>query len=167
MINFAKTRPDAIIPTKETENAGYDLYSCFDEDWMVIQPHKQKLIPTCIISAFDDNVYFEFKERGSTGTKLMEVRAGVIDSGFRGPWFVCISNGGYEPLIICKEHAHKRLTTMLEDLDMFATIYPYEKAIAQAVLTKIEQTRTVELPVEDILKIPSKRGGAMLGASGK
>jgi hypothetical protein len=29
---FAKVKPDAIIPTKENENAGYDIYACFDED---------------------------------------------------------------------------------------------------------------------------------------
>ena len=36
---FAKVNPNAIIPSKRLEDAGYDLYACFDEDYMVIQPH--------------------------------------------------------------------------------------------------------------------------------
>ena len=36
---FAKIRPYAIIPSKEDENAGYDIYACFDEDYLVIPPH--------------------------------------------------------------------------------------------------------------------------------
>ena len=37
-IKFAKVRPEAIIPTKEDENAGYDIYACFSEDNLTIQP---------------------------------------------------------------------------------------------------------------------------------
>ena len=33
---FAKVKPDAIIPTKKTENAGYDIYACFDEAYIEI-----------------------------------------------------------------------------------------------------------------------------------
>ena len=51
---FAKVRPNAIIPSKEDENAGYDIYACFDEDYMVIPPHSTKLIPTGIASALSD-----------------------------------------------------------------------------------------------------------------
>ena len=32
---FAKVNPDAIIPTKEKENAGYDIYACFDKDFFI------------------------------------------------------------------------------------------------------------------------------------
>ena len=31
---FAKVRPEAIIPTKREEDAGRDLYPCFDEDYI-------------------------------------------------------------------------------------------------------------------------------------
>ena len=33
---FAKVRPDAIIPTKDDENAGYDIYANFKEDYLII-----------------------------------------------------------------------------------------------------------------------------------
>ena len=39
---FAKVKPDAIIPSKRDEDGAYDLYACFDEDYMVIAPHTTK-----------------------------------------------------------------------------------------------------------------------------
>lgn len=36
---FAKVRPNAIIPTKDEENAGRDVYANFEEDYMIIPPH--------------------------------------------------------------------------------------------------------------------------------
>ena len=51
---FAKVKPDAIIPTKEAENAGYDIYACFDEDYMIIQAHETKLIPTGVAAAVSE-----------------------------------------------------------------------------------------------------------------
>ena len=38
-IKIAKVRPDAIIPTKRIEDAGWDIYANFAEDWMEIPPH--------------------------------------------------------------------------------------------------------------------------------
>ena len=39
-ILFAKVKPDAIIPTKREEDAGFDIYSLFDEESIVINPHE-------------------------------------------------------------------------------------------------------------------------------
>lgn len=81
---WAKVREDAQIPSKRQEDAGYDLYPCFEEDFMRIDPLHTVLIPLGVASAFDDNYVLFLKERGSTGVKGMSVRAGVIDSGYRG-----------------------------------------------------------------------------------
>ena len=35
-IKFAKVKPNAKIPTKREEDAGYDIYACFDEDYITI-----------------------------------------------------------------------------------------------------------------------------------
>ena len=51
---FAKVRPNAIIPTKEKENAGYDIYACFEEDYIIIPRFSTRLIPTGIASAVSD-----------------------------------------------------------------------------------------------------------------
>ena len=37
-IYFAKLKDKAIIPSKNDEDAGYDLFACFDEDYMIISP---------------------------------------------------------------------------------------------------------------------------------
>ena len=35
-IKFAKVNPNATIPSKEIEDMGYDIYSCFSEDNFII-----------------------------------------------------------------------------------------------------------------------------------
>ena len=62
---FAKVKPEAIIPSKRDEDAAYDLYACFDEDYMVIAPHTTKLVPTGIATAFSSDYVAIVKERGS------------------------------------------------------------------------------------------------------
>ena len=43
---FAKVKEEATIPTRNFPSAGYDVYACFSEDYLVINPHETKLIPT-------------------------------------------------------------------------------------------------------------------------
>lgn len=97
---FAKVKPNAIIPSKRNEDAGYDIYPCFDEKFIIILPHETKLIPTGIASAFSDDYYIQIQERGSTGAKGIKYGAGVIDSGYRGEWFIPITNSNDVPIVI-------------------------------------------------------------------
>lgn len=64
-IKFAKTRHGAKIPSKRQGDGCYDLYVCFDEESVAIQPHTVKLVPTGICSTFDSNYRIGFRERGS------------------------------------------------------------------------------------------------------
>lgn len=94
-IIFAKVKENAIIPSKEQENAGFDIYACWDgveKKDKIIKPHTTKLIPTGIACALPINYYFQVEERGSTGSKGIKKSAGVVDSGYRGEIFVAISN---------------------------------------------------------------------------
>ena len=94
-IVFAKVKEGAIIPSKEEENAGYDIYACWEnvsKSDKIIKPHQTKLIPTGIACALPINYYFQVEERGSTGSKGIKKSAGVIDSGYRGEIFIAISN---------------------------------------------------------------------------
>ena len=60
-VQISKLRPEAKIPNKRDEDAGFDLYPCFDEDYIIILPHKTKLIPTGLATAFSpDNVMMFF-----------------------------------------------------------------------------------------------------------
>ena len=42
---WAKVKADAKVPQKRYEDAGYDLYPCFEEDYIEIAPLTIKLIP--------------------------------------------------------------------------------------------------------------------------
>ena len=163
-IKFAKVKPNAIIPTKRVEDAGFDLYACLDEyvDWVCIEPHTSKLIPTGIASAFDSNWAIIFRERGSTGVKNMKINAGVIDSGFRGEYFISLYNGNDVPVYITKYLDGEQAPE-----DTNAILYPDSKAIAQALVIPVPEVNVEEISYEDLKNIPSERGVGALGSSNK
>lgn len=158
-IKFAKTQEKAIIPTKRVEDAAFDIYACFEEDYITIEPHETKLIPTGIASACDTDYCIVLRERGSTGSKGLGLRCGVIDSGYRGEWFVAITNHNNFPYHISKADSK---TTPVE-----GKIYPYEKGIAQALIVPVPKVQTAEITYEDLQDIASERGSGKLGSSSK
>ena len=190
---FAKVNPNAIIPTKEKENAGYDIYACFDDDYLIIPPHSTKLVPTGIASAISDKYYLGVAERGSTGKIGMKYSAGVIDSGYRGEIFIGLSNINDVPIVISKltreelaenygkigygetiymtEEEYEDLI-YLEDYEEYdnltCIIYPYSKAIAQLIVHEVHnEVVSKEISYEELQSVPSKRGTGSLGSSGK
>ena len=54
---FAKTNPNAKLPSKREEDAGYDMWACFDGDFFVVQPGETKGVPTGIAIAFNKKYY--------------------------------------------------------------------------------------------------------------
>ena len=185
---WAKVKPDAIIPTKRDEDAGYDIYPCFEEDYIIIPSHETKMIPTGIASAFTDDYVAILKERGSTGTKGIAQRSGVIDSGFRSEWKCPITNTNTVDLIISKlsvdelikKHAiideegcayiadgnwRIYLTADEEDGEDLPIIHPYGKAFCQTILLPIPKMKTSEITYDELKSIPSERGLGMLGSS--
>ena len=159
-VKFAKVRPDAKIPNKRDEDMGFDIYACFDEDYMVIGPHETKLIPTGIASSCDPEYGFLLRERGSTGSKGIALRAGVIDSGYRSEWFVGLTNTTNKMMYISKPF-------VCIDVTLESFVYPYSKAIAQALIVPVPKVEVEELSYEDLQAIPSERGAGALGSSGK
>ena len=159
---FAKVRKGAIIPTKTGENAGRDLYACFEEDYIVIKPLQTKLIPTGIATAFNEKYYAQIQERGSTGSKGIKFGAGVIDSGYRGEWFVPITNCNDVDLVISK----KDVTLNFHE-DYKYILYPYEKGIAQFVMLEVPKFEEKTISLEELQSIKSERGTGALGSSGK
>ncbi len=158
-IKFAKVKPEAKIPTKRDEDAGYDIYPCFEDDFILIPPHHTRMIPTGIACACDKDYCFIVKERGSTGTKGMAQRCGVIDSGYRNEIFVPITNTTVFDMYIIKKRG--------QNLSLCATLYPYEKAIAQLLLVPVPIADVEECTYEELKAIPSSRGMGALGSSGK
>lgn len=169
-IKFAKVRPDATIPSKRDEDMGFDIYACFDEDIMIIDPHKTELIPTGIASSCDKQYGFALRERGSTGSKGIALRAGVIDSGYRNEWFVGLTNTTDKMLCISKLSTEETILKFAGDSRenlKNIIVYPYDKAIAQALLVPVPKTKVMEVSYEELQRIKSERGLGALGSSGK
>lgn len=162
-VKFAKVRPTAVIPTKRDEDAGFDIYADFEDDFIIIDPHTTTLIPTGIASACDTDYCFILKERGSTGTKGIAQRCGVIDSGYRNEWFVPITNTTNKKIAIVKKDADY---IFMRDTSGY-TIYPYKKAIAQALVVPVPKVNIEELTYNELKEIESDRGMGALGSSGK
>ncbi len=161
MIYFAKVKDEAIIPSKRDEDGAFDIYACFTEEYMVIKEHETVLVPTGIASAFSSGYVAILKERGSTGVKGMGQRAGVIDSGYRGEWFVPITNHNAKPVIIVKDTYEGELP--YEDY----ISYDYKKAITQCIMVVVPKLSISEINYDELVKIESERGTGMLGSSGK
>lgn len=159
-IKFAKLKDSAIIPSKRKEDAGYDIYACTDKD-IVICPLMTKLVPTGIASVFPEGYEMQIEERGSTGSKGIKKSAGVIDSGYRGEWFIALTNCNPFPVIIKAEENDPAAKLP------YAIIYPASKAIAQAVLHKIPDSESEEISAEELAGYKSERGDRKLGSSNK
>lgn len=166
-VKFAKVKPDAIIPSKRDEDMGFDIYACFDEDYIVINPHETKLVPTGIASACDPGYGFLLFERGSTGSKGIARRCGVIDSGYRNEWFVGLTNTTNKVMFISKLPERETYDDYYGDIMPESFVYPYSKAIVQALVAPVPEINREELSYEDLKAIPSERGLGALGSSGK
>lgn len=162
---FAKLRPQAILPSKREEDAGYDIYACLEGDALRLDPHETRPLPTGIASACSPDYYFQIFERGSSGSKGIGQRCGVIDSGYRGEWFIPITNHNSLPLYIAGPAAREQLAFEAEA--GLCVLYPAEKAIAQMVLLPVPKTEIREVPYEDLCAMASERGTGRLGSSNK
>ena len=167
-IYCAKVRPDAKIPTREVWNAGVDIYPCFDEEYMIIPPHGTVLVPTGIASAIPVDYYIQIYERGSSGSKGIKYSAGVIDSSYRGEWFLAATNTNDKPVLITKLDLEKTDKTIRELIENAYIVYPYTKALFQGVVHSVHnELEREEISLDALKAIPSERGSGKLGSSGK
>lgn len=164
-IYFAKTHHHAIIPSKRDEDAGYDFYPCFSEDFMYLSPFETKLIPTGIAWSSSKNFYMQMVERSSTGSKGIKVSAGVIDSGYHGEIKIAIFNANNLPLLISNlSEVQLQQTGMVPNSYIF---HPTKKAIAQGIIHRVENLQVNELSYEQLLSIPSQRKDQGFGSTDK
>ncbi|MCD8090986.1 MAG: dUTP pyrophosphatase [Clostridiales bacterium] len=167
-IYFAKIKPEAKIPDKTPYNAGLDIYPCFDCDYFLIKPGETRLVPTGIASAIPENYYIQVEERGSSGSKGIKYSAGVIDSSYRGEWFLATTNTNNKSFIISKINLEALPASVKALIEDNFIIYPYEKALFQGVIHCVHnELGREEISIEDLRRIPSERGEGRLGSSGK
>lgn len=166
-VKFAKVHPDAKIPSKRDEDMGFDIYACFDEDYIVINPHETKLIPTGIASSCNSEYGFLVFERGSTGSKGIARRCGVIDSGYRNEWFIGLTNTTNKVMFISKLSERETYDKYYGEVMPESFVYPYSKAIAQALVVPVPKVNIEETSYDELKAIESERGLGALGSSGK
>ena len=157
---FAKVKDGAVIPSKREEDGCYDLYCCFDEEYIIIPPHTNKLIDTGIATAFSPKYRLAVRERGSNTKSTLITMAGQIDSGYRGSIFVSLYNGNDVPVEISKSISE------VERTEDFIRV-PNIKAIAQFAMEEVPQMNIKKVSYEELLTIESERGTGALGSSNK
>ena len=166
-VYFAKVKDNAIMFKKEKENAGYDIYACFDEDYIILKPLETKLIPTGIAWASSPEFYMQIEERSSTGTKAIKKSAGVVDSGYRGEIKIVIVNCSNRDLIFSNLNDEELKNKYKDLIKEDSLIYSTKKAIAQGIIHRVEEMNEKEISYDELLKIESNRGDKGWGSTNK
>jgi len=167
-IYFAKVKENAIIPERKYWNAGIDIYACFEQEYIIIQPHQTLLIPTGIASIIPVDYYIQIQERGSSGSKGIKYSAGVIDSSYRGEWFMATTNINDKPVLITKIDINNLEQNIKNIIENAYIIYPYEKAIFQGIVHSVHnELKSKTITYDEFKNFASERGSGKLGSSGK
>ena len=142
-LTFKKLSEKAIVPSRATQgSAGMDVCACLDEP-VTLQSGEIKMIPTGLTAQTDcDDVAMLIYPRSGLSTKhgvSLANCVGVVDSDYRGEWFIPLINHGKEPFTV--EHGMR---------------------IAQLIPTRI---LIPEVEVSDVLS-ETDRGVGGFGSSG-
>lgn len=166
-IIWAKVRENAKLPTKRIEDAGYDVYICPDKKEYILHPGDIQLFPTGIASAFPEGNIAIIKERGSTGSKGMSVRMGIVDSGYRNEWVIGINNTSSNKIAITSDLSHWENRNHFHHTRY--TVYDINKAMAQVIFVPeaILESADQFITFDKLKEMKSERGTGKLGSTGK
>jgi dUTP pyrophosphatase len=103
-IIFKKIHKNAVIPSRATESsAGLDISACLDEP-VTLNQGEIKMIPTGLKAQTDcTDVAMLIYPRSGLSSKYGVSLAncvGVVDSDYRGEWFIPLINHGKEPFTV-------------------------------------------------------------------
>lgn len=170
-IRWHKTCPEAIIPTKRSEDAGFDIYTIKEK---ILLPHETELFPTGLQAAATPGWWLVAKDRGSTGSRGIQTGSGIIDNGFRGEIWIVLTNINDFPIVF-DSRAEK--ISIKEDRVLVygksyekVMYYPISKAIAQIIPIPQPEVNSYEVDDEEWEQNyahNSERGTSQLGQSGK
>lgn len=79
------------------ENAGYDLRSVQS---LVVSPGERKLVQTDLRVIMPSNMYGQIFSRSGLALKGIDVKGGVIDSGYRNTIGVILKNDGNNEFVV-------------------------------------------------------------------
>lgn len=103
-LTFKKLDPRAVIPSRATVgSAGLDLCACLEAP-VVLAPGEIKMIPIGVTAEPDsDDIALLIYPRSGLSSRYGVSLAncvGVVDSDYRGAWFVPLINHGKEPFTV-------------------------------------------------------------------
>ena len=103
-LKFKKLKENAVIPSRQTRgSAGLDISACLDEP-VTIMPGDIELIPVGITAEPDeDDVALLIYPRSGLAAKhgiALANCVGVVDSDYRGAWFVPLINNSSSPFTV-------------------------------------------------------------------
>ena len=154
----------AIAPSKREEDAGFDFYMLIEEEFKLLKKGEIFLAPTKLSCEFPKNWVLIFFERGSTGTKGISKRCGIIDSGYRGEIFIALNNTSNKNILFYKNES--KIDSFLEENNLEkkdVVLYPQSKAIAQGILLY-----SPHINIEEVKELSSsERMGGKIGSSNK
>ncbi len=168
---FAKIRETAKVPSKKDEDAGFDFYADFADEFFVVGAGETRPVPTGIAAAFSSKFYAQVEERSSMAKIGIKKSGGVFDSGYRGEYLIMLYNTNKKPFIISKTPVDE----LLEEFDVDGVIYkkdevliyPYTKAICQIVMQEVPVFDVKEITYDELKSISSERGEGCFGSSKK
>lgn len=167
----------AVLPTLKRQcDSGYDLYADQSEKGKILNPGDIVMIPTGIAIEIPEGDSFILKERGSTGSKGLALRCGVVDSSYRGEIFICLNNTSNKKIFLgTNEEVEKYANTLIMETDEKEVndknvikdknfiFYDIKKAIAQGLIIPVKHYGVQK--VDDLTQ--TERGEGKLGSSGK
>lgn len=162
-IPFIKLSDQAIAPTNNYGDAGYDLYSV--EDY-TLKPMERKLFKTDISMAIPSDYFGRIVDRsGNALKKGLHVVAGVVDSIYRGEVGVVLVNLNYGevPIDLDIQKIQSGKQTNFSEMQGQNVEIKKGDRIAQIIFQKYADVtfyETVELP-------DSSRGEKGFGSSGE
>ena len=108
-IKIQKVCPDIPLPSRgHPSDAGWDLYA--NEDCSILAGTR-RLVDTGIkVEIPEGHVGLIWPRSGSAVKGGIDVFAGVIDAGYRGPIKVCLYNSGDKDFAICR---HDRIAQII------------------------------------------------------
>lgn len=103
-LTFKKLDEKAVIPSRATKcSAGMDICACLDSP-VTLMPGDIKMIPTGLTAQTDeDDVALLIYPRSGLSSKFgisLANCVGVVDSDYRGAWFIPLINNGREPFTV-------------------------------------------------------------------
>jgi dUTP pyrophosphatase len=96
MIELKLANDNAILPTREAGNTGFDMYISRD---VILSPQEATLVNTDLIVANNNVVYdLQIRPRSSTLRRGIHVALGTIDSSYRGELLISAFNLTNQPI---------------------------------------------------------------------